>query len=257
MARRRRLRWLLAGGIVLILLAVSSPWIVSAYWRKRSSNPVRRGVALATELGCFTCHGEFGRAGIPDPRDDEPVPRWTGGVWMMYVEGDADIRRIILEGSESDRAIGMPAYRDVLDTGDLDDLVAAFKVVSGMVGPPRGSPARAGLDVALEWKCFACHGAAASGGRPNPRSFTGFVPGWYGADFEDLVRDRPEFDQWVTEGTIPRLANHPVASFVMARQRLTMPAYSGTTPQQLDDLWAYTQWLSETHGGRLAEIKSW
>lgn len=83
MARRQRLRWLLAGGIVLILLAVSSPWIVSAYWRKRSSNPVRRGVALATELGCFTCHGEFGRTGIPDPRDDEPVPRWTGGVWMM------------------------------------------------------------------------------------------------------------------------------------------------------------------------------
>lgn len=36
-----------------------------------------------------------------------------------------------------------------------------------------------------------------------------------------------------------------------------MPAYSGTTPQQLDDLWAYTQWLDETQGGHLAEIKSW
>ena len=253
MARRRRLRWLLVGGIVLLLLAVSAPWIVSAYWRNRSSNPVRRGVALAEKLGCYTCHGELGRSGIPDPLDAGGVPGWTGGVWMMHVENDADIRRIILEGSESDGAIGMPAYKDVMDGGDVDDLVAAFKVVSGMTGPPRGSPARAGLGVALDWKCFACHGAAGSGGLPNPRSFTGFVPGWYGADFDDLVHDRDEFDRWIVDGTIPRLANQRLARFFLERQRLTMPAYPETTPQQLDDLWAYAVWLRETEGGHTAE----
>jgi len=253
MARRRRLRWLLAGGIVLVLLAASAPWIVPAYWRNRSSNPVRRGVVLADDLGCFTCHGELGGGGLPDPQLPAGVPAWSSGEWMMHVENDADIRRIILEGGESDGAIPMPAYADVIDSDDLTNLVAAFKVVSGMTGPPRGSPARAGFEVARKWNCFACHGAGASGGLPNPRSFSGFIPGWYGADFEDLVRDRNEFDEWIKAGTIPRLANHAIASFFIKRQRIAMPAYPELTPQQLDDLWSYAQWLSETNGGHQAD----
>jgi len=253
MARRRRLRWLLAGGVVLILLAVSSPWLVSTYWRNRSSNPVRRGVALSGELGCFTCHGELGGGGIPDPGHPAGVPAWSSGEWMMHVENDDDIRRFILEGDESDGSIAMPPYKDVLSDADLNDLVAAFKVASGMTGPPRSTPARAGLDIARNWNCFACHGAAGSGGLPNPRSFTGFIPGWYGADFNDLVRDRAEFDDWILQGTIPRLANSRLASFFIERQRVAMPAYPELTRQQLDDLWSYTQWLGETEGGHLAD----
>jgi mono/diheme cytochrome c family protein len=257
---------LLLVGLLLVLLAAGSPWIVAGYWRIRSSNPVRRGVARAQELGCFTCHGNLGRTGIPEPGSDENVPRWDGSVWMMYVKNDEDIRRYILEGShheegaagEGERdAIAMPAYEHVIDRGDLEDLVAAFKVLSGMVAPPRGTPARSGYDLARERKCFSCHGPGGSGGLTNPGSWTGFIPGWYGAEFDDLVRNPEEFDSWVRDGSIARLANHPIARYFIDRQRISMPGYRDLTAGQLDDLRAYVRWLKETDGGHDGEILSW
>jgi mono/diheme cytochrome c family protein len=180
---------------------------------------------------------------------------------MMYVKSDDDVRRYIAEGSPTPTAgidaIGMPAYGEVVDEGELDDLVAAFKVLSGMVAPERGTPVRSGYELARDQGCFSCHGPGGAGGLPNPRSFAGFVPGWYGADFEDLVRDRGEFDSWVLEGTIPRLGEHPIARHFLDRQRLKMPAYAGLTREQLDDLWAYVEWLAETDGGHQGEISPW
>ncbi len=265
---------LVVGGMVALLLVASSPWIVAAYWRVRSDNPIRRGMVRAGELGCFSCHGELGRAGIPIPGSEERVPEWSGSVWMMYVKSDEDIRGYIMDGSLEDAsghghdedngshthdadAITMPAYGDVIDRRDLEDLVATFKVLSGMVAPARGTPAREGFDLAREWQCFSCHGPGGSGGLPNRGSFTGFVPGWYGADFDDLVRDRDEFDSWIRNGAIPRLADHPIAKFFLRRQLLQMPAYRELTAGQLDSLWAYAQWLKETDGGHTGEIASW
>jgi len=261
-------------GIALLLLVASSPWIVAAYWRVRSDNPIRRGMVRAGELGCFSCHGELGRAGIPIPGSEEGVPQWSGSVWMMYVKSDEDVRRYIMDGSPDDanahgeggengshshdaESIVMPAYGDVIDRRDLEDLVATFKVLSGMVAPTRGTSARDGYDLAHEWKCFSCHGPAGSGGLPNPGSFTGFVPGWHGADFDDLVQDRREFDTWILEGRIPRLSEHPIAKFFLRRQLLQMPAYQELSGDQLDSLWAYVKWLKETDGGHKGEIQSW
>ncbi len=272
--KKPRLRTvLLIGGMLLVLTGAASPWIVSGYWRVRSSNPIRRGMAHAQELGCFSCHTNLGRAGIPIPGSHEGVPQWNEGVWMMHVNSDEEIRRIIAEGSAQEPeetahgaggdhvhdhdAISMPAYGDVVDKAELEDLVATFKVLSGMVGPARGTPARAGYDLAREWNCFACHAPGGSGGLPNPGSFTGFIPGWYGADFKDLVRDRTEFDTWILEGTIPRLSGHPIAKRYLARQKIAMPPYRELTPEQLDSLWAYTLWLEETDGGHRGEILQW
>jgi hypothetical protein len=36
-----------------------------------------------------------------------------------------------------------------------------------------------------------------------------------------------------------------------------MPAYAGLTREQLDDLWAYVEWLAETDGGHQGEISPW
>lgn len=267
---------LLALGIVAVLLAAASPWIVAGYWSVRSDNAIRRGSARARELGCFSCHGELGRSGIPIPGSDEGVPQWDGSVWMMYVASDEDVRKYILQGSprktdsHEDRrnsgrhdhdhdaaAISMPAYGDVVSERDVDDLVATFKVLAGMVAPERGTPTRAGYELAREWRCFSCHGPAGSGGLPNPGSFTGFVPGWYGADFRDLVRNREEFDDWIREGMIPRLSGNPIARFFLKRQQLRMPAYGGLTREQLDSLWEYTRWLKNTEGGHRGKIASW
>jgi mono/diheme cytochrome c family protein len=261
---------ILALAAVAALGALLSPWIVRSYWSARSSNPVRRGVALANELGCFSCHGGFGRGGLPDPgKDDTAVPSWSGGVWMMYVENDEQIRNYILYGSREEtsgrsseergaaQAIHMPAYEDVVDSRDLEDLVAAFKVLSGMNVPPPDSPERRGYDLARAWRCFSCHGPGGSGGSSNPASFAGFIPGWYGADFQDLVRSREEFDAWIREGSIPRLAENRIASFFIRRQRVPMPAYQNLTSSDRDDLWAYVQWLSATDGGTTGGTEPW
>jgi hypothetical protein len=113
-----------------------------------------------------------------------------------------------------------------------------------MSRPAAGTGAARGLEVAQRWRCFSCHGPAAAGGLSNPGSFAGFIPGWYGADFADLVRDRGEFDAWIREGQIPRLAQHPIASFFVRRQKLQMPTYKDLTAEDLDALWAYAGWLA-------------
>ncbi len=249
-------------GAVLLMGAVSALPAARTYWRVRSSNPVRRGLDVATRAGCFSCHGPMGASGIPDPTLGEEVPPWSGGAFMMYVKNEDEVREFVLDGvsvrrarSESANArreraaIRMPAYRDTLSSRQVDDVVAAFLVLSGMNGPADETPEARGLEIAEEHRCFSCHASGGSGGRPNPGSFTGFVPGWYGADFGDLVRDRDEFVAWVRDGKIERLSENPVARRFIRRQRLQMPAYRDMSDDEADALWAYVSWLGTTRGG--------
>ena len=257
-----RVRWILALAMLLILGALSSPWLIRGYWSIRSNNAVRRGVTRAEQLGCFTCHGLMGLEGIPDPGwEGGETPAWGGGVWMMYVASDDEIREFILDGVSTQRAMSMtaqqeramavvhmPAYRDELAGSDLDDVVAAFRVLSGMSRPQTDTLEWRGWKIARRWKCFACHGPAAAGGVSNPGSFAGFIPGWYGPDFDDLVRDRTEFDAWIRDGEIGRLERSRLASYFTRRQRTQMPPYANLTDEELDELWAYSRWLAETGG---------
>jgi len=135
--------------------------------------------------------------------------------------------------------------------------VATFKVISGMSVPPDDTPARVGYQISRELRCFSCHGVAGSGGLPNPRSLAGFIPGWYGPDFDDLVRNREEFDSWVRQGSITRLEQNAVASFFIRRQKISMPAYQDLRPDDLLALWEYTRWLQSTNGGYLNTEKRW
>jgi len=181
---------------------------------------------------------------------------------MMYVASDDDIREFIRDGVSRARAdsaaanaerasmaVHMPAYGDVVDERDVEDLVAAFQVLSGRARPAPGTPERRGADVAAEHGCPSCHGPAGSGGLPNPGSFAGFIPGWYGPDFDELVRGRDEFDAWIRSGTSARLRDDRVAAWFLDRQKIAMPAYPGLSDEDLDALWAYAGWLAATDGG--------
>ena len=212
----------------------------------------------------------MGTAGIPDPKLGDDVPSWSGGVFMMYVKGEAEVREYLKDGVSRRRArsesasalreraaIQMPAFRRTLSSREVDDVVAAFLVISGMKRPAEGTTEARGLELAETRRCFACHAAGGSGGRPNPGSFTGFVPGWYGADFRDLVRTREEFVGWVREGKVDRLSNNPLASRFIRHQRLQMPAYSEIADDDLGALWAYVGWLGTTRGGLDAPTASY
>ena len=89
-------RWALLGTAVAVALAVAG----LAYLRHPKSTPVMRGHRLAERMGCFACHGPSGTGGVPNPGSDEgEVPAWDGGVAMMYVGNEPEIREWILYGA--------------------------------------------------------------------------------------------------------------------------------------------------------------
>jgi mono/diheme cytochrome c family protein len=228
------------------------------YWWRREANPVRRGAALAARVGCLSCHGPHGTQGLPDPNTSETVPPWDGGVPMMFVSGEEEVREYILDGVSKRRAaspvataerlkaaIRMPAYRGMLKTRDVEDLVAYFMAVSAL-RPVSDPTASRGRELVRRHRCEACHGIGGSGGVRNPGSLKGYVPGWLGADYADLVRDDGELKEWILEGGIGRFAADRFARYFVNRQRLQMPAYrQALSTDDADAIGAYIRWLRE------------
>jgi mono/diheme cytochrome c family protein len=145
---------------------------------------------------------------------------------------------------ERDRgAVRMPAYGERLTAREIEDLVEFVLAAAGEPAPG-DSLAAAGLQRAGALGCFGCHGAGARLARPNPGSFKGYVPPWDGPDFEELVRDRAEFDEWVEDGVARRFATNPLANYFLKRAPLRMPAYRNRLqPGDLNAMWAYVLWL--------------
>ena len=84
------------------------------------------------------------------------------------------------------------------------------------------------------------------GGMPNPGSLKGYIPGFGGEDFDELVRNDDELRGWIAEGGIPRLRNDPLASYFIERQRIQMPAFKDRLkPDEIDALVAYVRWLAD------------
>jgi mono/diheme cytochrome c family protein len=252
----RRLRHLLTVAVALAVCAAGALPAMRAFWWAREANPIRRGGEVAARAGCFGCHGPQGGNGVPDPAAGEPVPEWTGGVPMMYVDGPDEIREYILDGISKRRAaspaaraareraaIRMPAYRGALAPGDVDDLVAYVAAVARLA--PIDDPAGArGRDLVTTHRCESCHGPAGAGGLRNPGSFKGYVPGWLGPDFGDLVRDDAELRQWILDGGIQRLSGDRLAARFLSRQRVRMPAYKAAlSSADADAIGAYIRRL--------------
>jgi mono/diheme cytochrome c family protein len=256
----RRLRlWVI--GLAAILLLENAyfayPWVRDLVIQPEVTEEAR-GRKLAGELGCFNCHGPGGRGGVPNPgsRWDE-VPSFREGTPMMFVHDDDDIREYIRNGApaakrarESYRkeidaqAIRMPAFANWVDETQVDALVAFVRAASELLVPEDEHVLR-GAELARANGCFACHGEMGSGGHPNPGSFKGYIPGFVGTDFEELVRDENELRSWIAEGTIPRLRDDPFASFFLERQRIQMPAYGEHLQEdEIEALMAYVRWLA-------------
>ncbi len=248
--------------VLTAALMVAVAWIAYPHIRAIVIPPeitaAARGRALAAELGCFTCHGELGRNGVTNPGSRyKTVPPFHEGTIMMFAKSDQELREYILDGAPAaklandayrkemrEQALRMPAYRDFVDERDVDDLVAFLRASSELLYPPDG-PAADGEELAHELGCFTCHGAMGSGGVANPGSLKGYIPGFYGPDYAELVRGDEELRSWIYNGGIKRLADDPLASYFLERQRVQMPAYGGfLSDRQIGDLVAYVKWVS-------------
>src|SRR5262245_9201946 len=234
---RRAFAWL--GTIVLIGIAawLGAPAAIRAYWWRQESNPIRRGAEIAARSGCFSCHGPEGIRGLPDPALSQSVPQWDGGVPMMYVSGEQEVREYILDGVSRRRAasasasaeraraaVVMPAYRGVLRAEEVDDLVAYVMAIA-QIEPLQDEEAAKGRDLVRRFRCESCHGVSGSGGVLNHGSLKGYVPGWLGPDYPELVRGEDELRQWILEGGTERLTRARLARFFLNRQVVKMPAY--------------------------------
>ena len=101
--------------------------------------------------------------------------------------------------------------------------------------------------------CLNCHNAGGAGGLWNPGSITGRIPGWWGKDFEDLVRSEDELMEWIAEGRSRRVAELPLAQWFWKRQRIAMPAYRDRLSEEdRRSVAAYIRWLGRTQGGTRA-----
>jgi mono/diheme cytochrome c family protein len=247
--------------VLVVLAFAEAAWLLYPLVRARvlslEETPAARGERLAAELGCFGCHGPAGTGGTKNPGSEEDsVPAFTERTQMMYVKSTDDLREYVLDGAPRRKrddpdyrakmeaaALRMPAYRHVLSSAQVDDLVAYLRATSGQVLPDAEAAAQ-GAELATQYSCFACHGPLGAGGVRNPRSLKGYVPAFWGADFDDLVRDDGELRAWIAKGEIPRLTDHPVARWFLARQRLKMPAYEKfVAPADIDALVAYVRWI--------------
>ena len=255
-------RGVIAWTAVLLALAESA-WLL--YPRARSvvlsleETPAVRGYRVAAGVGCFSCHGPGGNGGTKNPGSEEgEVPAFGEQTQMMYVKDDQDLREYIMDGAPTRRredpdyrakteaaALRMPSYRNFLSAGEVSDLVAFLRATSGQILPDEALAAK-GAERAATLGCFACHGPLGAGGVPNPGSFKGYIPGFWGADFDELVRDDGELRQWIGEGGIPRISEHPIGRIFVRRQVIKMPAFAHghvESPQDIDALMAYVRWI--------------
>ena len=200
-----------------------------------------------------------------DGRTDVSVPNWTGDL-MMYARDSSQIREWIANGVTAARAkslswqeerdkgvLEMPAFGRRLSREQIDDLVAYIMAIQNH-DTPSDSLAIIGQARIDSLGCIGCHGAGGRLSRPNPGSFKGYVPSWSGPDFPDLVRDRQEFDQWVTSGISKRFENNPLARYFLDKAVLKMPAFrEHLKPGDLDAIWAYIFWLRAEASSGTAE----
>jgi len=222
------------------------------------ATPAERGYQVAFDAGCFSCHGPNGIGGVKNPGNkDGEVPGFIEGMPMMWADNEQELRDYILDGAPARKRddpkfqaeskgwlLHMPAYRGFLDERQVDELVAYIGAVSGLIAPEDDVEAT-GMELAYEFGCFDCHGPMGAGGVKNPGALKGYIPGWWGHDYRDLVRDDEELRAWIVAGRIPRLDNHPIAPFFTNRQRIQMPAYRDLLDdEQVDALMAYIKWVN-------------
>ena len=254
------------GGFVwalVLLAALETGWLLYPLVRRVvlsvEETPAARGHRLAGELGCFTCHGSDGGGGMKNPGSQEgEVPGFTEQTQMMYVKTTDDLREYVLDGAPKRRlddpdyrtrmegaALRMPAYRNLVSPRQVEDLVAYLRATSGQLLPERESDAVVrGGELAVEYRCTACHGALGAGGVPNPGSFKGYIPGFWGEDYDELVRSDEELHRWIADGAIPRISEHPVGGWFFRRQAAKMPAYGKfLPPDDVAALAAYVTWV--------------
>lgn len=216
-------------GVVLLglcALAVAGTVFVQVE-RRPESSPVARGARLAEKAGCFACHGRgeeeprfnLRQASPGQWRNKNNPSLWEGEITEVKVLVDWISNGAPAADAEQHKKlfIQMPAYKDRLSAGEIEDIAAwilaeglKLRVDAGARQPPVAATQplsadqllAAGDRLARQTGCYQCHGELGQGGVANPDSFKGYIPGFQGADFLKLTAggDRNEVLHWIDHG---------------------------------------------------------
>jgi len=221
--------------------------------------PSVRGLFIARQAGCFTCHARSDSGEVPNPLKlaalQDKRAHLVPDILTSYKKPEV-LREWILKGISSGKReskkfleqrqkhlLHMPAYEDVLTPGEVDDLVTFLMLERHRLGADEREDLSAGESLARANGCFRCHGELGQGGFSNLQSLKGYIPGFFGKDFDELTGhgDRDEVREWISDGVSKRFFNQGIAGwkagkYYSDRQIVKMPAYhenrnrSGLTP---------------------------
>jgi len=98
-----------------------------------------------------------------------------------------------------------------------------------------------------KYHCFACHGLYGQGGQENAGSLKGYIPGWFGEDFDLLTNsgDPSAIRDWIEKGVNETLIHQPIigkiAEYYMNKQQIKMLKFSGIPKEEINLLVAYVK----------------
>lgn len=210
-------------------------------------SPAHRGQIVALKAGCFSCHGPGEGNSSVNPTKGVPANEQFRKVPSLFHERQSseELRQWIEDGIPETRknserfltrreshALKMPAYKDVLNPGEIDDLITYVALMQYRQAAEKSGGASEGERLARRYACFTCHGELGQGGVENQNSLKGYIPGFFGTDFRALARngDRQDLREWILDGYSQVFYNQGFAGFYpgqyfMNRQGINMPAY--------------------------------
>lgn len=215
--------------LAFALLLVAGGWLFLSLETRAEWSPVSRGRALAIEAGCVACHAESELEPRVNFRELEGVymSRGLPTIWEDGVSGAELVKEWIRDGvpakqkaKHSQLLIQMPAYGEHFVEDEIEALAAwvlakGFSLDGGARSMDIDLPEYAegsqlsreelivfGDRLSRQQACYQCHGEYGQGGIPNPDSFKGYVPGFFGEEFRELTDggDRSEIAHWIDHG---------------------------------------------------------
>jgi mono/diheme cytochrome c family protein len=257
-----RIKWYLLYLIIGIFIIENAillfPYIKSLVLQLETSR-AEKGKTLAKKMGCFSCHGPEGSGGVPNRgAAAKEVPSLDGGMILMGVKNDAEIAEYIRDGLPNrkkwdkdyydryqNQLIKMPAYKKHLNEKEIELLVSTIKSLNGLPRP-KDDRVLEGENLTIRMGCTTCHGPRGNAGIKNPGSFKGYIPGWWGDDFRELVKNDEELYSWIRKGKIERFERNPLASFFTRRQIIKMPAFENyLSEKKIAMIAEYLKWLNQ------------
>jgi mono/diheme cytochrome c family protein len=253
---RYLLLFILAAGIIAIAAAVRS--IIGA-----EVSTYSRGASLYADLGCGACHESLVLG--PIQRRRKPAPH----LFEEWIDASELSEEIRFGSYESDdyavaqrsipRKIKMPAFNDLISESDLRTLMVFLQVNQLM----KMDSTSEGQNLAKKYGCLDCHGPLGLGGVANLRSFKGYIPGWFGPDFDELASNgnREIVAEWITDGTSTSITGKSFGRGMVARhfgenQATKMPAYARRIPtEDLNVLVDYVLFLRSLGDMGLPEVQ--